>query len=78
MVKRFMREEAEGERVPPEIPVPAHVLRGGRLNLVGKARKPDAAECGANPRARSATLRVAERTGEPGMPRRRMEAAWSS
>lgn len=78
MVKRFMREEAEGERVPPEIPLPAHALRAGRLRLVGKARKADAAECRANPRARSATLRVAERTAEPGMPRRRMEAAWSS
>jgi 16S rRNA (cytosine1402-N4)-methyltransferase len=77
MVKRFMREEAEGERVPPEIPLPAHALRGGRLRLIGKARKADDAECRANPRARSATLRVAERTGT-GVPRRRMEAAWSS
>jgi 16S rRNA (cytosine1402-N4)-methyltransferase len=78
MVKRFMREEAEGERVPPEIPLPAHALRGGRLHLVGKARKAGDAECAANPRARSAVMRVAERTGETGVPRRRMEAAWSS
>ncbi len=78
MVKRFMREEAEGERVPPEIPLPAHALRGGRLQLIGKARKADEAECRANPRARSATLRVAARTSEAGVPRRRVEAAWSS
>lgn len=78
MVKRFMREEAEGERVPPEIPLPAHALRGGRLQLIGKARKADETECRANPRARSATMRVAERTGESGAPRKRMEAAWSS
>lgn len=61
MVKRFMREEAEGERVPPEIPLPAHALRGGRLKLVGKAQKADATECAINPRARSAVMRVAEK-----------------
>jgi len=65
MVKRFMRDEAAGERVPPEIPVTADALRGGRLQLVGKAIKPDYFECSANPRARSATMRVAERTNEP-------------
>jgi 16S rRNA (cytosine1402-N4)-methyltransferase len=66
MTKRFMRDEAAGERVPPEIPVTADVLRGGRLQLVGKAIKPDYFECSANPRARSATMRVAERTDAPG------------
>ena len=65
MAKRFMRDEAEGERLPPEIPVTADALRGGRLQLVGKAVKPDYYECSANPRARSATMRVAERTNEP-------------
>lgn len=68
MVKRFMRGEAEGEQVPPEIPLPASALRPGRLRLVGKAIRPGQAECQVNPRARSATLRVAERT----------EAPWSS
>lgn len=62
MTKRFMRDEAAGERVPPEIPVTADALRGGRLQLVGKAIKPDYFESSANPRARSATMRVAERT----------------
>ncbi len=83
MVKRFMRDESQGESVPPEIPLPAHALRGGRLRLIGRAMKPDAGECAANPRARSAVLRVAERTAEPcgrqraagGMVGR---AAWSS
>ncbi|MEW5788492.1 MAG: 16S rRNA (cytosine(1402)-N(4))-methyltransferase RsmH [Pseudomonadota bacterium] len=78
LVKRFMRGEAEGERVPPEIPLPAHALRQGRLRLVGKAVKPDAAECAANPRARSAVLRVAERTQAPGPAGSSREAAWSS
>ena len=71
MVKRFMREEAEGEKLPPEIPVTADMLRPGRLRLVGKAIRPSDAECQANPRARSATLRVAERTDSP------TEAPWS-
>ncbi len=62
MTKRFMRDEAAGERVPPEIPVTADSLRAGRLKLIGKAIKPDYYECSANPRARSATMRVAERT----------------
>ncbi len=66
MTKRFMRDEAAGERVPPEIPVTADALRSGRLQLVGKAIKPDYYECSANPRARSATMRVAERTDAPG------------
>ncbi len=66
MTKRFMRDEAAEERVPPEIPVTADVLRAGRLQLVGKAIKPDYYECSANPRARSATMRVAERTEAPG------------
>ncbi len=73
MTKRFMRDEAEGERVPPEIPVTADALRGGRLHLVGKAIKPDHYECSANPRARSATMRVAERSNEAGW-----RGEWSS
>jgi 16S rRNA (cytosine1402-N4)-methyltransferase len=78
MVKRFMRAEAEGERVPPEIPLPAHALRGGRLELVGTALKAGENECAANPRALSGVLRVARRTAEPGPDGRREEAAWSS
>jgi 16S rRNA (cytosine1402-N4)-methyltransferase len=72
MVKRFMRSESEGEQLPPEIPVTAAALRPGRLRLVGKALRPSETECRSNPRARSATLRVAERT-----PAGR-EAPWSS
>jgi 16S rRNA (cytosine1402-N4)-methyltransferase len=68
LVKRFLRSESAGEQVPPEIPVLAARLRPGRLRLVGKAIRPSEAECRANPRARSATLRIAERT----------EAPWSS
>jgi 16S rRNA (cytosine1402-N4)-methyltransferase len=65
MVKQYLRRESQGEQVPPEIPVLASALRGGCLRLIGRAVRPSDAESRRNPRARSATLRVAERTEEP-------------
>lgn len=64
-VKHYMRLESQGEQVPPEIPLPASALRGGRLALVGRAVRPAPREAQANPRARSATMRVATRTEVP-------------
>jgi 16S rRNA (cytosine1402-N4)-methyltransferase len=61
IVKRFMRDQAKGDRFPPGVPVRQEQLQP-RLRLVGKAIQPKAAEIDANPRARSAVLRVAERT----------------
>ncbi|MEJ2592981.1 MAG: 16S rRNA (cytosine(1402)-N(4))-methyltransferase RsmH [Candidatus Thiodiazotropha sp.] len=60
IVKRFMRDQAKGDSFPPGVPVRQDQLRP-RLRLVGKAIHADAAEGAANPRARSAVLRVAER-----------------
>jgi len=65
MVKQYMRRESQGEQVPLEIPLPASALRGGCLRLIGRAQKASAVEASGNPRARSATLRVAERTEVP-------------
>ncbi len=62
-VKQFMRAEAQGHEIPAEVPMPAHLLPKGRLTLVGKAVRAGAEELRVNPRARSATLRVAERRG---------------
>ncbi len=61
IVKRFLREEAQGEQAPRRLPIPAAMLKPGRLRLVGRAQHASEAEVAANPRARSAVLRVAER-----------------
>jgi 16S rRNA (cytosine1402-N4)-methyltransferase len=60
IVKRFMRRETQGEPVPRRLPVTGEAA-AGRLRLVGKAVRPSDREVAANPRARSAIMRVAER-----------------
>ena len=60
IVKQFMREQARGQLLPRHIPVTG-TPQGQTLKLVGKAIKPSEAEVTANPRARSAVLRVAEK-----------------
>jgi 16S rRNA (cytosine1402-N4)-methyltransferase len=62
MVKRFMRDMAEGDKLPRNVPIRAAEVPQGRVRLVGKAVRPGEAEVGANPRARSAVMRVAERS----------------
>jgi 16S rRNA (cytosine1402-N4)-methyltransferase len=61
IVKRFMRDEAAPDDLPKNFPLKVSQLPPPRLALVGKAFKPAAAETMANPRARSAVMRVAER-----------------
>lgn len=63
IVKNFLREAATADRLPRGVPVRARDLPRPRLRLLGRAIRPSAAEVEANPRARSATLRVAERSG---------------
>ncbi len=63
IVKNFLREDARADKLPRGVPVRAKDLPEPRLRLVGRAVRPSAAELAANPRARSATLRVAERSG---------------
>jgi len=62
IVKRFMRSESRADTLPPKLAVRARDLPQPKLRLVGKAIRASAAEVAANPRARSAIMRVAERT----------------
>jgi 16S rRNA (cytosine1402-N4)-methyltransferase len=61
IVKQFMRDAARAD-VPIRLPLRERELPLPRLRLIGKPVRPSADEIAANPRARSATLRVAERT----------------
>jgi len=61
IVKRFFRDQSRGEQLPKRLPVTGAATSGVRLKLVGAAVKPSADEVAANPRARSAIMRVAEK-----------------
>ena len=61
IVKRFMRDMAQGDKLPKSVPIRAADVPQGQLRLIGKATRASMAEVAANPRARSAVLRVAER-----------------
>ncbi|WP_435627588.1 16S rRNA (cytosine(1402)-N(4))-methyltransferase RsmH [Candidatus Ferrigenium straubiae] len=62
IVKRFMRDMAEGDKLPRDVPIRASEVPQGRMRLVGKAVRAAEAEVKANPRSRSAVMRVAERS----------------
>ena len=66
MVKRFLRDMAQGDKLPRNLPIRAADVPQGRLNLIGKAVRATAQEVEANPRARSAVMRVAECAGDAG------------
>jgi 16S rRNA (cytosine1402-N4)-methyltransferase len=62
IVKRFMQDAATSDRLPSRLPVRAAEIGMAPLKLLGKPIRAGAEEVAANPRARSAILRVAERT----------------
>ena len=60
IVKRFFQQQARGLQIPRSVPVTDdQIIR--RLKIIGKAIKPGQEEVAANPRARSAVMRVAEK-----------------
>ena len=79
IVKRFLSSASQpfgGDPRLARLPIKTAALPGAPLALEGRAIRPTEREIAANPRARSATLRVAERTAHPlpagfGVPPRR-------
>ena len=65
IVKQFMASKAHVTQPDRRLPIRAVDLPQPQMKLLGKI-KPSAAEIAANPRARSAVMRVAERLGPPG------------
>ena len=65
IVKRFVKDAAETDHLPSKLPVRQSEMAGARLKLIGKPVKPGEAEVNSNPRARSAIMRIAERTAVP-------------
>jgi 16S rRNA (cytosine1402-N4)-methyltransferase len=66
IVKHFLRDMAQGDKLPRNLPIRAADVPKGRMNLVGRAVRATPQEIKENPRARSAVMRVAERAGGAG------------
>jgi 16S rRNA (cytosine1402-N4)-methyltransferase len=62
MVKQFLASQAKVEQPDLRLPIRAVDLPQPLMKLISKT-KPSGTEVDANPRARSAVLRVAERLG---------------
>ncbi len=64
IVKRFLREQSQQPRMPARLPVRAADMPRSRLRLIGKITRSTRDEVVANPRARSAVMRIAERNAQ--------------
>jgi 16S rRNA (cytosine1402-N4)-methyltransferase len=60
IVKRFIQHHERGDNFPPDLPVKHHALQQ-KLKRIGRAVHTSEEEVAANPRARSAILRIAEK-----------------
>ena len=70
IVKRFMRDEASLDTLPKNLPLRSVDLPQPKLRLIGKPVKAGSAEVAANPRARSAVMRIVEKCAEKNAERR--------
>ena len=62
IVKRFMQTSAKRDSLPSNFPIRANEINEATLTLEGRANKASQTEVAANPRSRSAVMRVATRT----------------
>jgi 16S rRNA (cytosine1402-N4)-methyltransferase len=65
IVKHFIRDHSRASGIPDRLPLRAAEMPRPRLLAVGKPVRASAQEVAGNPRARSAVMRVAERTAAP-------------
>jgi 16S rRNA (cytosine1402-N4)-methyltransferase len=61
IVKRFLQNAAKADHLPSKLPIRANEVNVSTLSIIGKPVRPSDAEVAANPRARSAIMRIAER-----------------
>ena len=64
IVKRFLAAASRPD-VPEDLPIRAREMPQAPLKIIGRVTAPAESEVNTNPRARSAKLRVAERTPAP-------------
>ncbi len=63
IVKRFLQNAAKADHLPSKLPIRANEVNVATLRIIGKPVRASDAEVSANPRARSAIMRTAERLG---------------
>ena len=78
MVKQAMRARAQPPQPHKRLPLRADQLPQAGYRLIGKAIRPSEAEVAANPRSRSATLRVIERNAVSAAPGAARQAKYRS
>ena len=61
IVKRFMQNAAKADHLPSKLPIRANEVNDATLKIIGKPVRASDAEINANPRARSAIMRTAQK-----------------